>query len=147
MIKKTVINFEAYAQKLSERNLTYSENNVYIFPEGCGEEEDLLNTFTPDLHKILKRNSINSVVVKHEKYAYLSLKDAGIILPFIVNVTSGVVVAIIAKWINDNIPSNKKLKIKFITKKNEDTYTEFEIEGSPTEAIDALNQIKDHINE
>ncbi|MDX1808197.1 MAG: hypothetical protein R3331_01525 [Sulfurospirillaceae bacterium] len=143
MIKEITIDINEVAETLKKRNIQFTENGIFIMPEGYSESSDILNEYTPDIHKVLKQNQVNNIVVKRESYEYLSLRDATVILPLIIGIPFSILSSFIYDWIKNNFDTQSIIKLRFTKKKKDGKYVEIEIEGDKNEIKTILDSLKD----
>lgn len=143
MIKETTIDINEVVETLKKRNIQFRDNGIFIMPEGYSESNDILNEYTPDIHKVLKQNQVNNIVVKRESYEYLSLRDATVILPLIIGIPFSILSSFIYDWIKNNFDTQTIIKLRFTKKKKDGKYVEIEIEGDKNEIKTILDSLKD----
>ena len=51
MIQEEEISFDEIEEILKKRNLEFFKDEIYIMPEASEENSDILNEYTPDIHK------------------------------------------------------------------------------------------------
>jgi len=102
---------------------------------------DILNEYTPDIYKILKKHEIDVVVVKKNQHAYQALRDETIILPLILGIPFSILSSLIYDWIKKSF-SSSRLKVRIVIKDATGNYREIQIEGSPDEVREAIIELK-----
>ena len=82
MIQEEEISFDEIEEILKKRNLEFFKDEIYIMPEASEENSDILNEYTPDIHKFLKLHGIKSIIVKNILLNYdeiIVMKDGMVI--------------------------------------------------------------------
>ena len=140
MIKEKKIDFQKIKDIIEKRGNVFNEETVYILPE-YSDNTDILNEYTPDIYKILKKHKIDVVVVKKNQHAYQALRDETIILPLILGIPFSILSSLIYDWIKKSF-SPSRLKIRVVTKDATGNYKEIQIEGTPNEVKESLIELE-----
>ena len=143
MIQEEEISFDEIEKILKKRNLEFFKDEIYIMPEASEENSDILNEYTPDIHKFLKLHGIKSIIVKKENHSYLALRDDSIILPLIVGISSSIIANFLYDWIKNNFKDQSVIKLKFISKKKNGKLVKIKFEGTKKELKQVLKQLED----
>lgn len=143
MIKEDIVDIEEISNILKERNIIFSDKEIYIMPELNLTDKDILNEYTPDIHKILKLHNIKNTIIKKENYEYLSLRDATVVLPYIIGIPFSIIASFIYDWIKNNFDDQSIIKLKFAKKKKDGKYVKLEIEGDKNEIKEIIDSLKD----
>lgn len=143
MIKEVPFDINDIYHDLKERDIIYSDNEIYIMPEGTSNDKDIINEYTPDISKILKLHKVNNIIVKKTSYEYLALRDDSIILPLIVGIPFSILSSFIYDWIKKSFNDQSIIKLKFTKRKKNNQYVKIEIEGNKEEIKNILESLKD----
>lgn len=143
MISEVPFDINDICHNLKERDIIYSDNEIYIMPESTSNDKDIINEYTPDISKILKLHNVNNIIVKKTSYEYLALRDASIILPLIVGIPFSILSSFIYDWIKKSFNDQSIIKLKFTKKKKNNQYVKIEIEGNKEEIKNILESLKD----
>lgn len=143
MFQEKDISFDEIEKILKERNLEFLEEEIYIMPEASEENSDILNEYTPDIHKFLKLHDIKSIIVRKENYSYLGLRDDSIILPYLIGIPFSIIANFLYDWIKNNFKDQSVINLKFTSKKKNGKLVKIEFEGTKKELKKVLKQLKD----
>ncbi len=143
MFKEEKIDLYEIENILKERNLKFSEEEIYIMPESSYENSDLLNEYTPDIYKFLKLHDIKSIIVKKESYSYLALRDDSIILPLIIGIPFSVIANFLYDWIKNNFNDKSKIELNFTKKKKNGEIYKIKFKGTQKDLKKVLKQLED----
>ena len=141
MFKEEKIDLHEIKKTLKERNLVFSEEGIYIMPEGSSEDSDLLNEHAPDIYKFLKQNDIDSILVKKENYSFLALRDSTEILAYIIGIPFCVLANFLYDWIKNNFNDKSIIEFKFTKKKKNGEMYKIKFKGTSKELQKVLEQL------
>ena len=121
---------------------------VCIMPESVSNEDYILNEYAPDFNKIAHKENIPSKLIisdDDEKNQFLDLKDADILLPFIISISAAfcydLIKAFVLRYVSDFI--GKTIKARIITKRKRNSkYEKIELKGDAESVIKALEVLR-----
>ena len=141
-------NYELKTSEVSENEVKQLAGNlqdtmIYIAPESSSSELDLLNHYSADMKKLAAQYNIPCQIIRHgSSYKYLDLKDADIVLPFLISLSASACYDILKYFITKYfLQDSNKLKVKIITKSGK-SFKRKEISGKPEGVLKALELLK-----